>query len=377
MAVESPPRFSRQPQPSHHEDRPRITRWSGDDAVPRGLAVASAVTLRLLIVFGGIALLAVVLEHMLVVVMPLIISMLLTSLLAPVARWLERHHWRPAPAAIAVVLLGVLVFVGLWALIIPTAISQGADLGSSVQQGAGQIADALKPIGISSHDVDRAVSQASGAAKQHALPAALVAAQWAGAIVLIVFLTFFLVKDGRRIWEWVLDLFREDRQPALDEVGARAWTALSTYIRGVFLVATIDAVFIGLGLVVVGVPMALPLIVLTFVAAFFPIVGATAAGVAAVLVALVSNGMVAALVILAVILLVQQREGNVFYPIVVGRRLQLHPVAILLALGAGGVLAGVAGAFLAVPIAAVTSGVLDVMRERREAREQAAVISPP
>jgi predicted PurR-regulated permease PerM len=142
------------------------------------------------------------------------------------------------------------------------------------------------------------------------------------------------------------------------------------------LVATIDAVFIGAALIVLGVPMALPLIVLTFVAAFFPIVGATAAGAAAVLVALVSNGLAAALIVLAVILLVQQLEGNVFYPVVVGRRLQLHPVAILLALAAGGVLAGMAGAFLAVPVAAVTSAVLDFMRERREAREQEAVLTP-
>jgi predicted PurR-regulated permease PerM len=135
-------------------------------------------------------------------------------------------------------------------------------------------------------------------------------------------------------------------------------------------------VFIGAALLIAGVPMALPLIVLTFLAAFFPIVGATAAGAAAVLVALVSNGVPTALAILAVILLVQQLEGNVFYPIVVGRRLQLHAVAILLALAAGGVLAGVAGAFLAVPIAAVTSAVLDYVRERREARPREAVLRP-
>jgi predicted PurR-regulated permease PerM len=375
MALETPTsRFSR--PAAERAAPPAAPRWAGDDAVPRGLAVASAVTLRLLIVFGGIALLALAAQKMLLVVLPFIIALLLSTLLAPLARWLEHRGFRPAPAAVVAVLLAVTVFAGLWALIIPAAVGQGDELGSRVQEGAGQVADVLKPIGVDSSDLDRAVAQASATARHQALPAAMLAAQWAGAIVLIVVLTFFLVKDGRRIWEWVVELFHESRQPALDEVGRRAWDALATYVRGVFLVATIDAVCIGAGLLLVGVPMALPLIVLTFIAAFFPIVGATVAGAAAVLVALVSNGVAAALIVLAVILLVQQLEGNVFYPVVVGRRLQLHPVAILLALTAGGVLAGVAGAFLAVPVAAVTSAVLDLVRQRREGRQQDAVLSP-
>jgi len=172
-------------------------------------------------------------------------------------------------------------------------------------------------------------------------------------------------------------LFHERRQPVIDDVGGRAWGALSAYVQGVFLVATIDATLIGAALLLVGVPVALPLIVLTFIAAFFPIIGAFTAGAAATLVALVANGVPAALIILAVIVAVQQLEGNVFYPIVVGRKLHLHAVWILLALTAGGVLAGVAGAFLAVPVAAVTAAVLDYGRERREANQRAAVVSPP
>ena len=127
-------------------------------------------------------------------------------------------------------------------------------------------------------------------------------------------------------------------------------------MQGVFLVATLDAVLIGIVLVLVGVPIALPLIVLTFIAAFFPIIGSVMAGAAATLVALVSGGVVDAAIVLAAIIAIQQLEGNVFYPMVVGKRLQLHPVAILLALTAGGVLAGVAGAFLAIPVAAVDLG---------------------
>jgi putative heme transporter len=125
------------------------------------------------------------------------------------------------------------------------------------------------------------------------------------------------------------------------------------------------------------VPVAMPLIVLTFLAAFFPIVGAFTAGAAAVLVALVANGLPTALALLAIIVAVQQLEGNVFYPIVVGRKLALHPVGILLALTAGGVLAGVAGAFLAMPVVAVAGAILHFMREQREARQATAVLAPP
>ena len=351
-------------------------RWAGDDAVPRGLAVASAVMLRLLIVLGGIALFALAAQKLLLVVLPLIIALLLATLLSPPARRLEARGVRPGIAAGLTVVAAVLVFAGLWALIIPASLSQGDELAARVQQGLGEVADTLKPLGVDSADLDRAVDQATGVARKEALPVAMLAAQWAGAIVLIVVLTFFLVRDGRRMWDALVAFFREDRREALHDVGQRAWNALSTYVRGVFLVATIDAVFIGAALLIVGVPMALPLIVLTFIAAFFPILGATVAGAAAVLVALVSNGALAAGVILAVILLVQQLEGNVFYPVVVGRRLQLHPVTILLALATGAVLAGVAGAFLAVPVVSVAAAVLEFMRERREARSHSAVLTP-
>jgi putative heme transporter len=373
MALETPPRFSRGTTDGLRGAAPRP---AGEDAVPRGLAVASAVMLRLLIVVGGLALLALAAQKLLLVVLPFLIAVLLSTLLSPLARRLERRRVPGSAAAALTVLVAVLAFAGLWALIIPPAVGQGDELAARVQEGLGRVADTLAPLGVGSRDLDRAVDQAAATARREALPAAVLAAQWAGAIVLIVMLTFFLVKDGRGIWRWLVDLFHPDRREAVDELGERAWSALATYVRGVFLVATIDAAFIGAALLVVGVPLALPLIVLTFVAAFFPILGATAAGAAAVLVTLVSDGVLAAAVILAVIVVVQQLEGNVFYPVVVGRRLRLHPVAILLALATGGVLAGVAGAFLAVPVVSVASAVLDFARERREAGDQGTVLTP-
>jgi putative heme transporter len=357
------------------------SRWNGDDAVPRGLAVASAVTLRVAIVVGGVLLIAIAAGRLMLVVLPVIIALLLTTLLAPLVRILERRGWRPAPAAFSAVALAVLVFFGLWALIIPGVISQSEELFRNVEEGAGKAVGVLEPLGVGRADVDRAIDDAlssvqGSAVANEVITGAVLVTQWAAAVVLIIVLTFFFLKDGSRLWDWVIELFHEDRQPVLREVGVRSWAALSAYVQGVFLVATIDAVLIGAALLIVGVPVAMPLIVLTFIAAFFPIVGAFLAGAAAVLVALVANGVPAALVILAVIVAVQQLEGNVFYPVVVGRKLKLHPVGILLALTAGGVLAGVVGAFLAVPIAAVTAAVLEYTRERREAQQSSSVLTP-
>jgi putative heme transporter len=371
------------PRPSNgRAERPTHTPLKGDDGVPRGLAVASAITLRVLIVVAGIVILALGAARLMLVVLPVIISILLTTLLTPLARWLQRHRWRPAPAALASVLLALLVFFGMWALIIPGVLSQSDDLFANVQNGAKQAVDVLQPFGVGRGDVDRAIDEGlksvkGGAVANEVLTGAMLLTQWAAGVVLIVVLTFFFVKDGASIWDWIVELFYEERQDTIREAGSRAWASLSAYVQGVFLVATIDAVLIGAGLLILGVPVAMPLIVLTFLAAFFPIVGAFTAGAAAVLVALVANGLPTAVALLAIIVAVQQLEGNVFYPIVVGRKLALHPVGILLALTAGGVLAGVAGAFLAMPVVAVAGAILHFMRERREARQATAVLAPP
>jgi predicted PurR-regulated permease PerM len=383
ITMATAPAETRRPTPNGRAQPPvPPALLKGDDAVPRGLAVASAITIRVLIIVAGVVLLARGASQLMMVVLPVIIALLLTTLLLPAARWLEAHRWRPAPAAASVTLMALLVFFGLWALIIPGVLSQSDDLFTNVQDGARQAVSVLEPVGVGRTDVDKAIEEGlksvqGTAVANEVLTGAVLLTQWAAAVILIVVLTFFFVKDGARLWNWVLELFHEDRQPVLREVGDRSWAALSAYVQGVFMVATIDAVLIGAALVIVGVPVAVPLIVLTFVAAFFPVVGAFVAGAAAVLVALVANGLPAALIILAVIVAVQQLEGNVFYPVVVGRKLQLHPVGILLALTAGGVLAGVVGAFLAVPIAAVTGAVLNYTRERREKRQESAVLAPP
>jgi predicted PurR-regulated permease PerM len=193
-------------------------------------------------------------------------------------------------------------------------------------------------------------------------------------VVLVAFLCFFLVQDGRRLWTWLVELAPDSRREAIDEGGRRAWTSLTAYTRGVVFVATVDAVLIGAVLLLTGIPLALPLIVLTWLAAFFPIIGAIVAGVAAVLVALVAGGPTDALIVGAAIVVVQQVEGNILYPVLIGPRLKLHPIVVLVSVAAGGTIAGIAGAFLAVPVATVCGALLAFHRQRRGERQEAAAI---
>src|SRR5829696_9090779 len=216
----------RQPAPSR--------RWSGDDAVPRGLAVTSAVTLRVIIVIGGIVLLALFAKRMLVVVLPVIIALLLATLLAPLARWLRSHGTRPALAAALSVLFALVVFLGLWGLVIPPFVSQVPDVVENVQQGAGQVADYAKPLGLSDREAQDAIRKARDQlqGRQAAgtlLKGAMLLVQWAAAVILILVLTFFFLKDGEQLRDWTVDLFAERRRGPLREIFDRAWGALATY----------------------------------------------------------------------------------------------------------------------------------------------------
>jgi len=190
---------------------------------------------------------------------------------------------------------------------------------------------------------------------------ALAALNVLAAVLLTLVLTFFFVKDGRQLWGWIAGLSGRHQRSA-EALGERIWRVLTGYVQGIALVALIDALLIGGALLVLGVPLAMPLTVLTFLAAFFPVVGAVTIGLAAVLVALVAKGGLAAAILALWIVVVQQLDGNVMQPVLVGRKLELHPVVVLLALTAGGVVAGLVGAFLAVPLAAVAGAVISFAR---------------
>ena len=230
------------------------------------------------------------------VLLPMAVAVLLATLLRPIAARLEERGMRPGLAASIAVVIALLALVGLIALILPPFIARLTDLGSSLEEGVQRVAYSLGDsiAGMDRAAVDRQLDQAVERGRERLSGSAMAAttslAGGLASVVLVLFLSFFLVKDGRRMWRWLLESLPERRRDAVDEVGERMWANLTAYTRGVVFVATVDAVLIGAVLLILGIPLALPLIVLTWLAAFFPIIGAIVAGAAAVLVALVTGG---------------------------------------------------------------------------------------
>jgi len=304
-----------------------------------------------------------------------VFALFLTALLAPPTRMLIDRTRLPPSFATALTMLAALVaLAGIWALIVPAFISQLGDLGNSLETG---IADATRwltqgPLDLTQQEiddyVDRGVEQLgenSGGIASGFFSGALVALELVGAALLGLIASFFLIRDGEMIWRWIVGLFSPKVREPMIELGERCWGVVGRYLRGVSIVATFDAVLIGVALVILGVPAALPLAILTFFGAFIPFAGAFAAGLIAALVALVSNGVGVAIIVVVIVIVVQQIEGDLLYPLVVGQSVDLHPLAILVAITAGAVLAGILGAIIAIPIAAVVGQALAYSRERR------------
>ena len=177
-------------------------------------------------------------------------------------------------------------------------------------------------------------------------------------LVLVMFILFFFLRDGRKIWTWIVGLAPRRARVKVHDAADRAWWTLAGYVRATVLVAFVDAIGIGLGLVILGVPLALPLTAFVFLASFIPIIGALVSGIVAVLVALVTVGLVKAIIVLAVVIAVQQLEAHVLQPVLMGRAVHVHPLAVALSIAAGVIIAGISGALLAVPIAACANAVV-------------------
>jgi predicted PurR-regulated permease PerM len=227
------------------------------------------------------------------------------------------------------------------------------------------------PFDLEREQIDEAVengldslrSNAGGIGKGVLTGASMLAEVIAGLLLMIV-LVFFFVHDGRGMWEFGLSMVPRQRRELVDGAGREVWTAIAGYMRGVALIAVVDAVLIGIALALIGVPLVVPLMVLVFLGAFIPLVGAVFSGAIAALVALISNGVVDAAFVVGAIVAIQQIEGDLLYPNVVGRMIRLHPVAILLVLTAGTVVAGIIGALLAIPVAAGIWTAVRFVRDR-------------
>ncbi len=315
------------------------------------------------------------------IILPLVIAVLLTALVEPVARFLhERARFPKALAAIATVVLVIAVIIGLFALVIPGIVSQFSDIERQVVNGVNQLPQLLRDLGLRDADVanltDNAVQRLrdsvgtiASSVSSGAVSAASGFANVATIVVLAVILVIYLLTDGVGFWRGAVRFAPPERRVDMDAAGRRAWNALGQFIRSQVLVAAIDGVGIGVGLAIIGVPLALPIGALTFIVAFLPYIGAIIAGLVAILVALATRGVDAALGALLVTVLVQQLEGNVLYPLLIGRSIKLHPLTVLLGVGAGGALLGIAGSFLATPLiasVAAAAGWLDRPDEEEE-----------
>jgi putative heme transporter len=350
--------------------------------VPRWLSGSAAVSWRLLVVAAAIGVVGFLLVYLRLVVLPVIVALFLSTLLAPPAGWLRARGWPPLAATWAVIGGAVLVIAGASAVLAPQIGPEVGTLRDRVAAGLDDVQRWLQqgPLHLSDTQLSDLLARArqeastnSRALTRGLLSGATLAVEMVTGALLSLVLTFFFVKDGDRFGEWFARQ-AGDRADLVRAVGRRAFDTLGAYLRGVATVGLIDAVFIGIGLVIVGVPLAVPLAFLVFLGAFFPIVGAFLSGLVAALVALVSNGLVAALIIVGITIAVQQLEGHVLAPLVLGRAVKLHPAVILLALAGGGVVGGIAGAALAVPAVAVIASVGAYLRGMRagEPGDQAA-----
>lgn len=301
------------------------------------------------------------------VVIPVLIALVLASAIHPLVSWLRRRGL-PSLAATWAALLAILaVFGGVLTAVVYAVANQWQDLADQAVAGLSELQDSIShlPIEITDQQIQDAQDAVTGFLTSSSFGSGAIAGFSAGANfvtggVLTIVVLFFFLKDGPRIWEFLLRPFDGEAYARGRRVGGRTVTTMGGYVRGTAIVAAVDAVGIGLGLVIMGVPLAIPLAVLVFLLAFIPLVGATLAGVLAALVTLVANGWVDALIVVAIVIAVNQLEGNLLQPVVMARSLALHPLVILVAVTVGTVLAGITGAVLAVPVAASAWGAVQV-----------------
>lgn len=349
-------------------DRP-----ASQSMVPRGLQRASEFSWRLLIVAAALFAVGWALSKVFLVVVVVIAALLLTTLLNPLASWLRRRGWSSGLATAVSMVTGLMVLGLAGWLVAPAVVDEFGQVGKQAASGVREAQHWLVhgPLHLSHEQVDnianRLVDQLRGGGGSSivggVVSGALAVGEVIAAILLTIVLTVFLVRDGRQIWNWLVGLLPRDSRPRAHQVGEIAWETLSHYIRGIAIIGAFDAILIGIGLLALGVPLVLPLMLLTFVGAFIPLAGSTVAGLISALVALVDQGIVAALILVGIIVLVQQFEGHVMYPVVMRRAVDVHPVPIILGVAAGALLMGIFGAIVAVPVVGIAGRVLALLRE--------------
>jgi predicted PurR-regulated permease PerM len=298
------------------------------------------------------------------ILLPFFVAVLLAALLMPVAAFLHtRLRFPRFLSAIATVALLITVVVGLLTFVAPDIVNQAEDISKQVEKGIKELPNALHDLGVKDADIQKysedlttkfqdSLGEIGGQLGTGVISAAQGVVNVAASVFLAVMMLIYLLIDGTGFWRGFLRFAPADSRRSWHDGGRRAWTAVTQYVRSQVLVAAIDGIGVAIGLTILGIPLAVPLGILTFVVAFIPYVGAIIAGLAAVLVALSTNGIEGAIGAFAVALIVQQIEGNILYPLLIGRSVRLHPMTVLLGVGAGSALLGIVGAFLATPVIA-------------------------
>jgi predicted PurR-regulated permease PerM len=332
-----------------------------EPAVPGALQRAAAWSWRLLVIGLLIYVAFRVASALSLVVLPCIAALLLTALLQPLTSRLRRAGLPSLAATWCTVLATIVVLAGITILAANRVSADYPRLQTEVKHTAHEVQASLAgaPFHLNSarlqqysNDLVHFLSQHKSLIAGTVVTGGKIFLEVLTGLILMLFITFFLLKDGERIWSWLIKGLRPDVRQRADNAGAAAWVALVNYVRGTTAVAAIHAVFIGLALWLLGVPLLVPLIILVFVAAFVPLVGILVAGALAIVVTLGTKGWIAAVILLGVFLLENQIESHLLQPLVVGRIVRLHPLAIILVLAVGGIVAGIAGAIVAVPAAA-------------------------
>lgn len=339
---------------------------------PRWLAVGGAWGWRFLVLALSLYVLLWVGSHLRMAVLPVVLGILLATLLEPLARGMRRIHLPRALAGALSVLLGLGVLAGLVALFVFGLAGELTQFSQTLEKGYRQLVEwAATMAGVSQGAVRtwvdghlQELQSYAGSIAERVISSVVTLFQTLAIILVMLVFTWFFTWDGDEQFEGAVRILPERYRDHARELGRRVWQTVGAYMRGMFVIATADALLLGLGLWILDVPLVLPLMLLTFLGAFVPFVGPILAGGVAALIGLAHGGLLTAGLVAVAAVVVQQIEGNLLHPFVMGRAVELHPSLILFSVTAGGVLAGVAGVFLAVPVAASLSTVLSYAREQ-------------
>jgi putative heme transporter len=346
--------------------------------MPYALRFSAAWAWRLLLVVGLIFVFLRVFSLLSVVLVPVIIGLLLSAAASPMVDRLQRWGLPRGLATLLVILAGIVVLVALIALVAQQFSSGFGDLRTSFNDSLDKLSDYLINLGLSQHQLNtffgRIRDAVSGSGQGNLSGTVLRASTTAGHLLaglfITLFSTIFLTYDGRGVWHWFVRLFPEPARDRVHGSGEKAWAVLTAYVRATVIIAFTDAVGISLIALVLGLKFIVPIGVLVFIGAFIPVVGAFVSGIAAVAVALVTVGPVTALIMFGGVFGIQQLEGHVLQPFLMGRLVRVHPLAIVLVIAIGALSAGIFGALIAVPLTAIINTVglhlADTRRQRLE-----------